>query len=391
MNFRRYRSFALSIALLIVILGGLFVAKRTKIGLLPQSLQLPAEYEITLVAQTSEPRELVIAANGDLIVGDWKKNVYLVPNAEGVPGKPLVFAHIGDEPVNGVALGDGALFVASQFGVWRMPYRAGDRTPRSPKKIARIRTSGIFGAHDTSSIAFVDGRLYVGIGASCDACDPEVDATRATIQEMDAHGGHIHPKAIRIRNPIALAIDPETKTAWVGDAGQDLLEPGHPFEIFDAFSKRPGIVDYGWPHCIENRQPVKPRFNCTHVTVPKVLFPAYMTPIGAAVYPARHSGKYAFSPPWSGGIFVTLHGSWHKPLRPPLVVFVPLKGDEPARPLDWQNPSAQWDTFVTGFQLPNQQRLGRPTGIAVGPEGSLFVADDVAGLIYRIRPRTPHG
>lgn len=42
---------------------------------------------------------------------------------------------------------------------------------------------------------------------------------------------------------------------------------------------------------------------------------------------------------------------------------------------------------MTGFQLANGGRIARPTGIAVGPQGDLFVhGDDQNGNIYRIRP-----
>jgi glucose/arabinose dehydrogenase len=63
-----------------------------------------------------------------------------------------------------------------------------------------------------------------------------------------------------------------------------------------------------------------------------------------------------------------------------------MDGDLPVKPVNWQNPNAQWTDFVSGFQTGCQTRVGRPTGIAVGSKGSLFVADDAAGKIYRIRP-----
>ena len=130
-------------------------------------------------------------------------------------------------------------------------------------------------------------------------------------------------------------------------------------------------------------------------TVPRVIFPAYETPIGATFYPQRPQGRYAFPSPYRGGAFVTLHGSWHGPGEglpgyiPPRVVFIPMRGDDPQRSIDWANPSKQWDEFVGGYQAAgSSDRIGRPTGITIGPEGSLFVADDLTGAIYRIRPRT---
>jgi len=58
-------------------------------------------------------------------------------------------------------------------------------------------------------------------------------------------------------------------------------------------------------------------------------------------------------------------------------------------------PTSTWGTsggsvvaFLDGFQDNAGNRYGRPTGIAVGPDGSLFIADDLDGNIFRIRPGT---
>ena len=64
-----------------------------------------------------------------------------------------------------------------------------------------------------------------------------------------------------------------------------------------------------------------------------------------------------------------------------------MNGDTPRAPVNWSNPSAQWTPFMSGFgTTANTNYIGRPTGIAVGSQGSLFVADDLNGVIYRIRP-----
>lgn len=69
------------------------------------------------------------------------------------------------------------------------------------------------------------------------------------------------------------------------------------------------------------------------------------------------------------------------------MVYVPMSGDSPVTPADWADATKQWTEFVGGFQLSDGvTRIGRPTGIAVGSQGSLFVADDQNGLVYRIRP-----
>lgn len=350
---------------------------------------LPPDFTAVAVAHVDRARELVVAPNGDLFVGTEGQAVYIVPHAEGEAAAPRVFARLPDAPAAGVAFGDGFLYIGSQFGVYRIPYRAGDLVPReAAQKIDSVRTSGAARDHTTTSVAFTGGRLYASVGSSCNNCDPELDATRATIQEMSPDGSGMHPKAVHIRNAIALVANENTGTLWAGVAEQDELPPGHPYEVFDPVSLHPGIADYGWPYCNENRVPVRPGINCSEQTVARVVFPAYVTPIGAAFYPSRPQGRFAFPQRYWGGAFVTLHGSWHQPLRPPRVVFVPMKGDEPARAVDWQNPDAQWSEFAGGFQNANGDRAGRPTGVAVGPQGDLFVSDDQTGTIFRIRPKS---
>ena len=56
-----------------------------------------------------------------------------------------------------------------------------------------------------------------------------------------------------------------------------------------------------------------------------------------------------------------------------------MKGDSPVKDVDWNDPTKQWSEFVTGFQSGCNSRIGRATGITVGPKGSLFIADDRAG------------
>ncbi|MBV9276966.1 MAG: hypothetical protein JOZ97_01875, partial [Candidatus Eremiobacteraeota bacterium] len=232
---------------------------------------------------------------------------------------------------------------------------------------------------------FANGKLYASVGSSCNVCDPEVDATRATIQQMNPNGKALAPRAIHIRNAIALATNPVTGAVWAGVAGQDELAQGHPYEIFDPITLHQGVADYGWPYCYEDRRATTATHHCGDVVVPRVVFPAYDTPIGAVFYPANPKGRYAFPRRYWGGAFVTMHGSWHQPPVAPRVVFVPMHGDTPLKPVDWQNPNVQWSEFVGGFQSPSGDRIGRPTGIAVGPQGDLFVADDAADAIYRIR------
>ncbi len=356
---------------------------------------VPSGFTIEQIATVDEARELAAAPNGDLIVGTYGSDVYIIPSAEGTAGTPTVFAHFDNAPAAGVALGDNALFVGTQFSVYEIPYTAGDRHARgAPQKLAAVRPSGVARDHQTTSIAYRDGTVFASVGSSCNACDPDLDPTRATIQRIDVHSKTMTPYAVHIRNAIALAINPATQSLWAGVAGVDDLPAYHPYEIFDDVTSHAAPVNYGWPVCYENQRvtPQRPG-SCSNTAVPRVVVPAYETPIGAAFYPQAAHGKYAFPASYRGGAFLTLHGSWHGPSNgltgyvPPRVVFIPMHGDTPARAVNWNDPATQWTEFAGGYQQGGtDDRTGRPTGVAIGSEGSLFVADDQTGAIYRIRP-----
>jgi len=348
---------------------------------------VPAGFVAERIATVARARELAVAPNGDLFVGTSGDTIAVVPGAEGTPGAPRTYATFPDRPVAGVFVTPDAVYAGGQFGVYRIAYRSGDRTARAtPEKIASVRTSGASGVHITTTVAVANGVLYASVGSSCNACDPELDATRATIQAMTLDGKDMHPRAVDIRNAIALAVQPGTNAVWAGVAGRDDLESGHPYEIFDDVTAHAGTPDYGWLKCYDDRKPIAGA-SCANVVVPSVVFPAYETPIGAAFYPPNPSGRYAFPPQYRGGAFVALHGSWHTPLRAPRVAFVRFNGTQPARTVNWSDPAAQWSDFVSGCQSASGARTCRTTGVAVGTDGSLFVSEDENGAIYRIRPR----
>jgi glucose/arabinose dehydrogenase len=359
------------------------------------SLHVPAGFIVSTIAHVASARELAALPNGDLIVGTGGSTIAIIPNAEsaGAAGSPATFADVGDAPAQGVAYGAGYVFVATQHGVYRIPYSNGAQSG-TPAKIASVRTGSVApnsdgDVHTTSSVAVSGSTLYVGVGSSCNAC-AETDPTRATVQRMGTDGSGMTTQATRWRNAIALAADPATGAVWAGGAGQDSLAQNHPYEFMDPVSTRTAPADYGWPDCEENHVAYKAGANCANVIVPALEFPAYSTLIGAAFYSVAQSGPYVFPAAWKGGMFVGIHGSWHAaggvPVDAPHVAFVPFSGASPARPVNWNDPTAQWNDFFTGFQRADGSRIGRPTGVTVGAQGSLFVADDQNGVVYRIRP-----
>jgi glucose/arabinose dehydrogenase len=108
--------------------------------------------------------------------------------------------------------------------------------------------------------------------------------------------------------------------------------------------------------------------------------PGHWAPDDLKIY----TGK-SFPAAYQGGAFIAFHGSWNRAPAPQdgfNVVFQPLRNGAA---------SGQWVVFADGFAGPDKARgraAHRPTGLAIGPDGALFVSDDSKGRIWKI---TYHG
>ena len=115
----------------------------------------------------------------------------------------------------------------------------------------------------------------------------------------------------------------------------------------------------------------------TRPLVAKAITPDYAlgghtASLGLCWLPAGHASR-AFPTAWSIG----QHGSWNRSkLSGYKVVFVPFANGRPAGPPR---------DILSGFLAPDEQAsYGRPVGVAIGPDGSLLVADDVGDVIWRV-------
>ncbi len=367
---------------------------------LDSRLTLAKGFAGATIASIEGARELAMLPGGDLLVGTTGNDIDIVPHADGAgsAGEATTFATLPDGAAEGIAYAPGGtIYASTNTTIYAIPYAPGamhgDATAIAHVRIGPVAPHSDGDVHRSTSVVATKTALYAGVGSSCNAC-VEADPTRATVQRMTLGGGDMRTLATRVRNAIALAINPETGSLWIAGAGQDGLAYGHPYEFMDSPTRHgEAKVDYGWPQCEENHHPyntlhANPPPSCADTIEPAVEFPAYATLVGLTFYPANAHGKYAFPAQYRGGAFVTSHGSWHCcPATTPRVYFVAMHGDLPATQVNWSDPRAQSTSFLSGFGTPTSSSyIGRPTGIAVGPQGSLFVADDQNGAIYRIRP-----
>jgi glucose/arabinose dehydrogenase len=134
--------------------------------------------------------------------------------------------------------------------------------------------------------------------------------------------------------------------------------------------------DFGWPSCYpdphqpkRDPNPEYPGADCSHFKAAALNFRPHTTPLGIAFY-----DKKMFPTTYRGGAFVALHGSWDRTVPVGYkVVYVTFAHGRPAK----------YENFITGW-LVNGHSTGKPAGVTVGKDGSLYVSDDMGGNVYRV-------
>jgi glucose/arabinose dehydrogenase len=370
-------SFAL-ISLLLTFLypGNSADAEQTPFDLL--RLKAPSGFQITVFSSAIEgPRMMVFSPGGVLLVsesGEGRVAAFPDPRGTGKADKEVTVLKGLNEP-HGLAFYQGKLYVAENDKVSRYDWDEANLRASNPAKLANLPTGG---GHSTRTVIFHGDKMYVSAGSSCNAC-LEKDQRRATVMQFnpDGSGQTIFTKGLR--NAVGLAVNPKTDTVWVTVNGRDWLGDDLPPEtIYDLGT---GGGDGGWPYCYGDRVPdlnfTKPGDNrCQNVIEPKAQMQAHSAPLGLAFYEGSE-----FPAEYQNNIFVAFHGSWNRSV-PTGYKVVRLKLDEKGQPVG----SAQ--DFITGWLAPEETKkgrwMGRPVGIVFGSDGSMYVSDDSAGVIYRV-------
>lgn len=266
------------------------------------------------------------------------------------------------------------IYVPETGKLTRYEYHAGDMAPRGRVQvIATFPAYGLSykygGWHLTRSLAFHNGKLYVSVGSSCNACIEKEDV-RATILEMDPDGSNRRIYASGLRNSVGIK--------WIGDElwatgmGQDKLGDDRPDDIFTRVREN---QFYGWPYFYQYKDKVyrDEQFTDSLLTTRAKPVTAYC---GFAAHSAPLGFDYfsSFSDPLlTGSFLVALHGSTDATLnRGNAVVKVTAKGTYVVIA----------DGFLTGTSA--AARHGRPCDVMMNDERSFFVTDDHNGVLYYI-------
>jgi len=397
-------------------------------------LTLPAGFCATVFADSlGHVRHMVVAANGDVYANSWSGSYYSDGSTPPAPflialrdtkhdGHADMITRFGDSLANGgaggtgIALYKGALYAESKDKIVKYTMDSAF----APKGAPATVVSGLPLAGDHPMHPFVidgTGQLFMDVGTKTNSCQvknrtlksPGINPctellTRGGIWSYDANKtGQTYSPAGRyatgIRNAVGIALDAsgqlystqhgrdQLSDNWAGlytpQQGADL-----PAEELLRIVKG---GDYGWPKCYfdstQKKLVLAPEYggdggkaigDCDKKLEPIVYFPAHWAPDALTFYNGSQ-----FPAKYKGGAFIAFHGSWNRAPEPQegyRVVFVPFADGKPH--------GNDYETFANDFAgTPTPQPTTakyRPTGLAVAPDGSLYISDDVHGRIWHV-------
>ncbi len=387
------------------------------------TLTLPDGFvAIEVTPGVGKARHLVVNSNGDIYVkmanANGGKSIVLLKdkNGDGIADEVSGFGGYGG---TGIAIKNGYLYASSNDEVFRYKLDANNQVAdtKNPEKIITGLASGN-SQHPSKSIALDDkGNIYVNIGAPSNACQV-VDRTEGSpgqdpcpflekaagiwqfkadkLNQSYNEGVHY---ATGIRNVVGLDWNKQVNQLFVMQHGRDQLHdlfPQYYDETQSAELPAEELLmvkkgsNFGWPYCyydhMQKKKLLAPEYGgngktqgrCANVDQPVMAFPGHWAPNALLFYTGKQFPEH-----YRNGAFIAFHGSWN---RAPLkqagynVVFVPFRNGKP---------TGKYEVFADGFAGSKEikgpaQAKHRPMGLAMGPDGSLYISDSEKGTIWKI-------
>ena len=341
-----------------------------------ERIKLPAGFAISVFAENLPGARSLAVGRDDVVFVSTRGQgrVYAVKYAAGRATRVITIASGLNSP-NGVALKDGALYVAEINRILRFDaIEAGLDGGRIPPPAVVTERFPSDTHHGWKFIAFgPDGKLYVPVGAPCNICAPDPDRyaaiTRIDIgKNADSSGYEVVARGVR--NSVGFDWHPQTRELWFTDNGRDWLGEDLPSDELNHAPK--AGLHFGFPYCHQGDLP-DPEFNrkrdCSEFVAPAAKLGPHVAALGMRFYTGAQ-----FPAEYRNNIFIAEHGSWNRSTRIGYrIKRVVLEGNKVARQ----------EIFAEGW-LDGERVWGRPVDVATLPDGSLLVSDDHAGAVYRI-------
>jgi len=338
--------------------------------------------------QMKSPRWIYVLPNKDVLVacantGSNSANLILLfrgLDANGQPSERDTFLTGLNQPFGMLLIGE-KFYVANTDGILQYDYKTGDKKLTGKgKKILDLPAGGYNNHWTRNLIANHDGsKIYVTVGSGSNVGEHGIahEDHRANILEINPDGSGERIYASGLRNPVGMGWATGTNTLWTAvnerdNLGDDLV-PDYMTSVKDS-----GF--YGWPYSYFG-QHIDPRISekdkrpdlVKKAIVPDLALGSHTASLGLAFY-----DKTALPEKYQGGALIGQHGSWNRStLTGYRVAFVPFKNGKPA---------GEAEDFLTGFiaDASKSEVYGRPVGVTVLPDGSVLVADDSSGVLWRV-------
>ena len=321
-------------------------------------------------ANVPEARQMAWGDKGTLFVGSWfdAGNVYAITD-EG--GKKVVKTILSKLTVpTGIAFHGGALYVADVNKIYKYDNAEAslDKMP-APKVVYDDMPPYI--PHGWKYLA-VDkqGMLYVPFGPPCNECMAPTSTMQ--IRRVNPNNGTAEIIALGVRNSVGGDVDPRTGDYWFSENARDWISDDLPSDKLNHVGR---IAEhFGYPYCHQGDLP-DPTYamghKCSEFTPPAYKLGPHVAPLGMKFYTGSQ-----FPAEFKDAIILAEHGSWNRHKY--------NGGRVVAISVDPNGKNAKQQIIATGFIQGDRTFLGRPADIIVAPDGSILVADDWAGAIYRI-------
>ena len=345
---------------------------------LTKKLALPRGFEANVFAKDLiNPRMIAVADSGDVYVTrrDVGDVVRLVDsNGDGVADKKEVVAN--RPGMHGIAIDGNRVFLATVNEIYTTNIQPDGKFAPLTLVVDDLPDGG---QHPNRTLALgPDGKLYVSVGSTCNACD-ETNPESATLLQMNPDGTSRKIFASGLRNTIGFDFEPETGELFGMDHGIDWLGDNEQYEELNHLVKG---KQYGWPYVYGDSKfnpQDEPPADITHAEwAARSIEPlGFYTPHAAPMQMTFYTGTQ-FPEEYRGDAFIAMRGSWNR--KPPAgyeVVRIQFSGGKPVK----------FEPFVQGFLTRKGERWvhhGRLAGLAQAKDGALLFADDTNGVIYRV-------
>ena len=335
-----------------------------------KKIKLPPGFKIEVYASgLQEARQMAWGDKGTLFVGSFgATNVYAVTDKDGKREVKTILK--GLTMPTGIAFKDGSLYVVAIDKLLRYD-NAEDHLDKLPDPVVVYDDMPSYVAHGWKYLAAdKDGKFYIPFGPPFNIGIPPTSVSQ--IRRVDPKTGLAEIVALGVRNSVGGDVDPRSGDYWFTENARDWISDDLPSDKLNHISR---IGEhFGYPYCHQGDLP-DPKFNlghkCSEFTPPVVNLGAHVAPLGMKFYTGDQ-----FPADYKNNILIAEHGSWNRHnYQGGRIVRVSVDPDG-------KNP--KHEVFAEGWITGPEEYIGRPDDILLAKDGSILVADDWAGAIYRI-------